>query len=325
MKHRPASSAATLVFAVASTTPPKRENGGSDGRQRNICRVEFADRMIYEGSLSVDDGMPSGWGTLVLPNNVVYEGNWRDGRIHGHGALRLPNGNVYWGSWVEGRKHGSGTFVWADGSRYDGSYRAGKRSGFGVLHHSTGATFTGQFECDLRHGSGCLALPDGSSYDGEWAADAPHGYGVYVEAGAGGERFEGSWNRGVRSGAGTLVQGYELIEEGNAVGVDGEDEIKSGQTFGDTAWYSGNFEAGLPHGDGVMGYGPATFCGHMEHGVWTGGGGRVDLGDGSGTFEGTWSDGLPQGRGRWCKKDSPGETGADCSFKEGYAKLIWPG
>lgn len=275
----------------------------------------FPDGMSYAGQVG-SDGMPGHWGTLVLPDLTVYEGEWRTGRMHGQGALLLPNCNAFWGSWCEGRKHGLGTFLWADGSRHDGFYRAGKRCGVGKLMYATGAVYDGEFECDLRHGSGRLVLPNGSSYDGQWVSDVPHGHGVYVEAGPGGERFEGSWNRGVRCGAGTLVQG---CDEGGADGSNG-----SGGGGGSVAaWYSGNFDDGLPHGDGVMGYGSAMFCGHIEHGVWTGGGGKVDLGDGTGSFEGTWRDGLPRGRGRW--RGSPNGDEVDCTFREAYAKSIWPG
>lgn len=261
--------------------------------------------------------MPHGWGRVTLPDGVTYEGNWFGGRVHGKGALRLSNGNAYWGSWAYGRKHGLGTFLWADNSRYDGYYRAGERSGVGTLQYATGAMFEGEFDGDMRHGAGRLELSDGASYDGQWCRDVPHGHGVFVDAGEGGERFEGSWHNGMRSGGGRLVQGWAEEEEGTSARCG-----RGASGLGGTAWYSGNFEGGFPHGDGTMGYGPATFCGHVEQGVWTGGGGRVDLGDGTGSFEGAWCDGLPTGSGRWRYKQSGVE--ADCSFKEGYSKLIWP-
>lgn len=275
-------------------------------------RVVFQDGLTYEGELRPFDGMPHGWGSVVLPGGVTYEGSWFSGRVHGRGALCLPNGNSYWGSWAYGRKHGRGTFLWADGSRHDGHYRAGKKMGVGTLLYATGATFEGEFEDDFRHGVGRLELPNGSWYDGQWAEDVPHGYGVFVGAGRWGERFEGSWQRGVRCGGGRLVQGGDEERDGSE-GMVGK---------GDAAWYSGNFEEGLPHGDGMMGYGPTTYCGHVEHGEWTGGGGRVDLGEGAGSFEGVWLDGLPRGSGRWRHVQMGVEE--DCTFKEGYSKLIWP-
>lgn len=144
-KHRPGS------WATPLTTRPKA------GGNTNLVspKRDFPDYTAYEGPLgTAGEKIRTGWGVLVLPGNIVYEGNWVDGRVQGYGALLLPNGNAYWGAWSDGRKHGSGTFVWADGSRYDGSYRAGKRSGVGTVRYATGARFKGQFECDLRHGPG---------------------------------------------------------------------------------------------------------------------------------------------------------------------------
>lgn len=210
--------------------------------------------------------------------------------------------------------------MYADNSRHDGCYREGKKSGAGTLRYATGAIFEGEFYDDLRHGTGRLELPNGEYFDGQWEKDLPHGHGVYVDGRFGGERFEGSWNRGVRSGAGKLVQGWaKKGKEQGEVGGDGENEEGVPEQ---TAWFSGSFEGGLPHGDGMMGYGPATYCGRVEQGVWTGGGGRVDLGENRGTFEGMWFDGLPRGGGRWLCAESGFEE--DCTFKEGYYKQIWP-
>lgn len=289
-KHRPQKPEIT-----ENTCPPRRLDSGLG--------------LKYKGQLRQPDDLPHGWGRVTLPDGVVYEGQWSGGRIHGQGALQLPNGNAYWGSWALGRKDGLGTFMWADGSRHDGYYKAGWRSGVGTLKYASGAVFEGQFQNDQRHGVGRLELLDGSSYDGEWVKDVPHGLGVFVDAGSGGERFEGSWERGLRSGGGRLVQGW--------VGTREDD----GGSLAGTAWYSGSFKDGLPHGEGAMGYGSATFCGHVERGVWTGGG-RIDLGGENGSFEGTFSDGLPSGSGRWRWEGSGVEM--DCSFEEGYSRKIWP-
>ncbi|CAN0210764.1 unnamed protein product, partial [Ascophyllum nodosum] len=302
------------------TPQPETANGGTSPK-RPSSRVSFKSGLVYEGQLRRHDVMPLGWGRVTLLEGATYEGEWLGGCVHGKGALRLPNGKAYWGSWALGRKHGLGTFVWADGSRHHGYYRAGLKSGVGTLHYASGAVFEGQFEADRRHGVGRLELPGGSSYDGEWARDVPHGFGVFVDATRGGERFDGSWKRGVRSGGGLLVQGWAQSGQGGEH-LAGPASSASADGFKDLAWYSGNFVNGLPHGERVMGYGLATFCGHVEHGEWTDGGGMLDLVDGRGTFEGTFSNGLPRGSGRWHRKESGVEM--DCTFKEGYASNIRP-
>ncbi|CAM9976458.1 unnamed protein product [Laminaria digitata] len=287
-------------------------------------RVHLPGGRTYEGQLRQFDELPQGWGTVTLKGGDLYEGSWFGGRVHGKGALRLQNGNVYWGSWAYGRKHGIGTFTWADGSRYDGYYKTGERSGAGTLRYATGAVYKGNFLRDLKHGVGRLELPCGAAYDGDWEGDLPHGFGVYVDGGGGGERFEGGWSRGLRCGGGKLTQGWAEEEEeaGGAreVGDDGRVKIEGARAK--VGWYSGNFEDGLPHGDGMMGYGQATYFGHVEQGEWTGGGGRIDSGDGVGSFEGMWLEGLPRGGGRW-RCDTTGAE-VDCTFEEGHSKRIWP-
>lgn len=232
------------------------------------------------------------------------------------GALLLGNGNAYWGSWALGRKHGVGSFLWADNSRHDGMYAAGMRSGAGTLLYASGAMYEGEFEDNARHGVGRLELPGGASYDGQWAHDVPHGFGVFVDEACGGERFEGRWERGMRSGGGRLVEGWAAsgadTDENDGDEVEAKEERKP-----EEAWYTGNFVNGLPHGEGAMGYGSVTFYGHVERGMWTGGGGTLDLGEGQGRFEGSWSHGLPRGRGRWTCQKSGIEV--DCTFEEGFA------
>lgn len=309
---------------------PRRGSGEGERRPRTGRRV------------------PHGWGRLAFPDGAFYEGTWRGGVVHGKGALHLPNGNAYLGSWARGRKHGQGSFVWADGSRHEGAYEDGERSGRGKISYASGAVFEGDFKGGVRHGVGRLELEgEGggrsgggkASYDGEWVNDVPHGFGVFVSPAGGGERFEGSWRNGVRSGNGTLVQrwapeeeeekregeeekGQKKEENGAEEGDGGVGKEKVGAQEGDAssevALYSGSFEDGLPDGDGMMRYGSATFCGHVEKGEWNGGG-RFDFGEnGKGSFEGTWHDGLPSGSGRWRGREKGGEV--DCTFEEGCSQ-----
>jgi hypothetical protein len=39
---------------------------------------------------------------MILPNGVVYEGEYRQGRREGAGQLRYPDGRVEAGLWREG-------------------------------------------------------------------------------------------------------------------------------------------------------------------------------------------------------------------------------
>lgn len=261
----------------------------------------------------------------MFPDGAFFEGFWRRGVVHGKGALHLANGNCYFGSWSRGQKHGLGTFMFADGSCHEGFYAAGERSGVGTMTYASGAVYEGEFKAGLRHGVGRLELATetgGASYDGDWVNDVPHGYGVHVDPAGGGERFEGRWRHGIRSGGGTLVQGWagKGEQEEEEQHAEGEGEESGGEVSSDVAWYSGSFCGGYPHGDGMMMYGSMTYCGHVERGMWNGGG-KIDLGEpGLGTFEGSWLDGVPRGSGRWQSKQSQLEV--DCTFEQGFSGQI---
>ncbi|CAM9124673.1 unnamed protein product [Ectocarpus sp. 13 AM-2016] len=307
-----------------------RGSNAGDGSS-SVYRVWFTGGLAYEGQLLCREGgekrVPHGWGNLTFPDRGFYQGCWHGGVVHGKGALHLPNGNSYLGSWAYGRKHGLGSFTWADGSRHEGYYLAGERNGVGTMHYASGAVYEGNFKAGRRHGVGRLELARGGhtrSYDGDWENDLPHGHGVFVDTEEG-EHFCGAWRHGIRSGGGTLVQGRPGKEKRQKGGEDTGDETERGdKASSELAWYSGNFEHGLPHGDGTMKYCGATFCGHVEQGV-PHGGGRIDFGEksgfSSGVFEGSWIDGIPCGSGRWWYKQSG--VASDCTFEQGYSRKIW--
>ncbi|MEC7233350.1 MAG: hypothetical protein VXW31_10435, partial [Planctomycetota bacterium] len=68
------------------------------------------------------DGKAHGRGKKQYDNGDVYEGEWKEGKKHGRGTYRVANGNVYEGEFEEDKKHGRGTFRWASGEEYEGEF-----------------------------------------------------------------------------------------------------------------------------------------------------------------------------------------------------------
>eukprot|EP00878_Enallax_costatus_P012911 GHUV01013483.1.p1 GENE.GHUV01013483.1~~GHUV01013483.1.p1 ORF type:complete len:608 (+),score=218.88 GHUV01013483.1:178-2001(+) len=105
-----------------------------------------SDGAKYYGTLR--NGVPSGVGTCIWPNNCHYDGEWRNGVMHGFGTYVWANGQRYDGEWKDGRRQGIGIKTYVDGSMYDGFWKAGKKHGLGVFRpaiddpssrrHSTG-------------------------------------------------------------------------------------------------------------------------------------------------------------------------------------------
>ena len=107
-------------------------------------------------------------------SGVVYEGEWRDGKLHGQGKLTSLSGEVvYEGECQDGKRHGQGKQTYADGAVYEGEWKD-----------------------DKRHGQGKETYPDGFFYEGEWKDDKRHGYGT--EKLSCGTSAEARWRHGVR-------------------------------------------------------------------------------------------------------------------------------
>lgn len=56
-----------------------------------------SDGAKYYGTLR--NGVPSGVGTCIWPNNCHYDGDWRNGVMHGFGTYVWTNGQRYDGEW----------------------------------------------------------------------------------------------------------------------------------------------------------------------------------------------------------------------------------
>jgi hypothetical protein len=53
-----------------------------------ICTIDFAGGMHYHGGCD-DRDLPSGFGKLSLNGEIIYQGEWRMGKMHGWGKLIL--------------------------------------------------------------------------------------------------------------------------------------------------------------------------------------------------------------------------------------------
>ncbi len=48
---------------------------------------------------------------------VIYAGEWVEGKMQGTGTYYFPNGDVYVGEWKEGNRHGKGQYTLKDGTQ----------------------------------------------------------------------------------------------------------------------------------------------------------------------------------------------------------------
>jgi ABC-type multidrug transport system ATPase subunit len=78
----------------------------------------------YSGQLS--DGIPDGYGRLLLPQGAGYDGLWQEGKPHGRGTITYKTGGSYEGEFKDGRQHGYGVYKRPDGRKIRGHWENGK-------------------------------------------------------------------------------------------------------------------------------------------------------------------------------------------------------
>lgn len=125
-----------------------------------------------------------------------YEGG-RDANLdrHGWGSALLPNKDIYEGNYYHGTKQGKGLYVFRNGARYDGEYRKDKKGGLGEFIYPDGTKYYGDWKKDLKHGFGTYSYCNGDVYEGAWYKNRRHGLGTYTFA-KDGTKFIGTWDNG---------------------------------------------------------------------------------------------------------------------------------
>ena len=78
-------------------------------------------------SLTLNEGMPDGYGVNKRPDGSVYVGNFRDGQSHGSGKITYPGGASFEGEFQEGVPHGSGVCTYSSGKSEDCEFLLGQR------------------------------------------------------------------------------------------------------------------------------------------------------------------------------------------------------
>ena len=138
-----------------------------------IASIEFKGG-LYEGE--VFDGIPHGYGALIVPSDEVgggyqYVGGWQDGLEHGRGTFTFDDGEEYAGEWKDGVLQGQGTCTWADGREYVGEWKDGVLHGQGTYTWPDGSKYVGEWKYGRRNGAGIFTDLEGEELVGEWRDD----------------------------------------------------------------------------------------------------------------------------------------------------------
>ncbi|CAK60192.1 unnamed protein product (macronuclear) [Paramecium tetraurelia] len=141
----------------------------------------FKNGITYDGE--VQYGIPHGKGQEKHENEIIYVGNYLDGKKHGQGSLHYQDGSSYEGEHQHGLVTGKGTFRYSDGTYYSGQLLNGVMHGKGILIETDGTIYEGGFEDGKKEGRGILKFPDNSQFEGQFRMGKRHGKGKIIKKG----------------------------------------------------------------------------------------------------------------------------------------------
>ena len=250
---------------------PKKINHSSFKELRTFGTLIIEDGTIYEGQWR--DCKRVGLGKALYkrnPNEIAYSGYyagyWVDDKPGLIGRMIDENGEVYEGFIENGKAHGKGIHIKLDNYRYVGFFHEDQKHGYGEETNPNGTVYKGEFFLNRHQGKGCLTLPDGSCYDGDFFDNKFSGTGRFTWANN--ELYDGEWSDDKKHGKGVYT-----YEDGQEYHGDFINDIPHG--FGelrkpDGTVYKGFWDSGIPIGVGLGMKDNMKTVGHWQNGDFTG-------------------------------------------------------
>lgn len=157
-----------------------------------------------------EDGMRHGHGeTFVFDSRVKHVGFYHKNNYEGRGTLTYEddscNEMLYEGDFHEGKRHGAGKMTYRSGDVYEGNWSNNIRDVAGVLTTAT-EIFRGMWANDEIEYGTVTFYPSGDVYTGAFENFIPHGQGTCVYA-ADGSTYKGSFVHGRQEGSGFFISG----------------------------------------------------------------------------------------------------------------------
>ena len=141
----------------------------------------YDDGKYYIGEYK--NNIPNGKGIKYYKNgNILYEGNFINGKFEGNGKYIYENGDYYIGQFKNGLRNGNGIMYYKNGNiLYEGNFIDGKYEGKGKYIWENGNYYIGQFKNGIRSGRGTMFYSSGKIlYDGDFINDKYEGNGKYI-------------------------------------------------------------------------------------------------------------------------------------------------
>ena len=148
----------------------------------------------------------NGKGKLIVPDQFVYEGNFKDDLFDGYGEYTSKSYN-YYGNYSCGKKNGNGKEIdLIKKTEYEGEFKDDQKCGYGKEKTDDGSIYIGDFKDNKKHGQGTLILSgkEDWSYKGEFRDDKISGLGQFRWNNN--MEYIGEWENSELSGYGMLIK-----------------------------------------------------------------------------------------------------------------------
>lgn len=162
------------------------------------------------------------------------------------------SGSTYEGQVTDGVPHGLGKIVTSKGALIEGFFENGKLSKVVRFINVDTTGYTGGIEHKLKHGWGIYRDINGITIQANWNKGTTQGL-IKILDSKGDVIFEGSSDKGVRSGTGKLVNKIEKYVYTGSFRNDLFDGFGTKKYFNGQV-YEGHFKYGLEHGMGELRY-----------------------------------------------------------------------
>ena len=242
-------------------------------------------------------------------------------------VLLRESGEIYFGFWtLKGEMQGYGKII-RKGFLLEGEWTSVGDCLNGRLFNSNGTYFQGNLSQYIPNGKGSLSNFDVCFYNGEWLNGDYEGTGILnISIFC---RYEGEFRKSAINGKGKLT--YESYE-GKNYNYNGEFENNNFDGFGNLQYfatkgqnaeeYTGNWKKGVPSGRGTYIWPIGSkYEGNYEDGKKRGQG-KYTFNLGRSYYEGSWSNGKPNGKGVLALQSEKGLVKISGIWKLGKAQKI---
>ena len=189
---------------------PEKRNSSKKYFLNNVYHKNSADKSAISTKASTYIGpyvnnQKNGQGKLIVPDQFIYKGNFKNDLFDGYGEYISKQYN-YYGNYACGQKCGKGKEInLIKNIEYNGEFKDDKKEGFGKEKSSDGSIYIGEFKENKKHGEGTLILNGIKtwSYKGEFKNDKISGKGIFRWNKE--KKYIGEWDNNEISGYGLLI------------------------------------------------------------------------------------------------------------------------